>query len=261
MMLIEELGLEGYGAYWVLIETLRDQPDHKAPLAILPALARRYNTTAEKMKAVVVRYDLFQVDEANGTFESESLLRRMEMVNAKSKKARENALKRWDGNTNKKPPQSTGNAPAMQTQSDRNAIKEKKGNEKKGKQTLAGTETEAVKIWMETLRQHGIQVYYRDLINNADIKDLDLWRACCTEWFEANYRVTNVVDLLKLYRKRIDDVVMITNGKTEQEHRKETKRYTYDEMLAVMSKEGLTQANFQTEGKQANGKPWWRRVY
>jgi len=79
MMLIEELGLEGYGAYWVLIETLRDQPDHKAPLAILPALARRYNTTAEKMKAVVVRYDLFQVDEANGTFESESLLRRMEM--------------------------------------------------------------------------------------------------------------------------------------------------------------------------------------
>ena len=53
VLLIEQLGLEGYGIFWVLIETLRDQPEYKYPLQLLPALARRYNTTAEKMKTVV----------------------------------------------------------------------------------------------------------------------------------------------------------------------------------------------------------------
>ncbi|MCC5942987.1 MAG: DUF4373 domain-containing protein [Balneolaceae bacterium] len=77
LVLIEELGLEGYGIFWVLVETLRDQKNFRAPLRILPPLARRYNTTAEKMKAVVVRYNLFQVDE-DSFFYSDSLIRRMQ---------------------------------------------------------------------------------------------------------------------------------------------------------------------------------------
>jgi hypothetical protein len=54
MKLIDQLGLEGYGIYWVLIETLRDQPEYRYPLDMIPILARRYNTSGEKMKAVVV---------------------------------------------------------------------------------------------------------------------------------------------------------------------------------------------------------------
>ena len=53
VLLIEQLGLEGYGIYWVLIEVLRDQPNYSYPVELLPALARRYNTTAEKIKTVV----------------------------------------------------------------------------------------------------------------------------------------------------------------------------------------------------------------
>lgn len=29
-LLIDQLGMEGYGIYWMLIEVLRDQPDHNS---------------------------------------------------------------------------------------------------------------------------------------------------------------------------------------------------------------------------------------
>ena len=86
VLLIEQLGLEGYGIYWVLIETLRDQPDYRYPVNLIPALARRYNTTAEKMKAVVGGYDLFTVDDND--FFSLSLMERMQHLEDKREKNR-----------------------------------------------------------------------------------------------------------------------------------------------------------------------------
>lgn len=87
VMLIEQLGMEGYGIYWVLIETLRDQPGYRYPLALIPALARRYNTQSTKLDAVVNGYGLFKVE--NGDFfYSESLDKRMLSYDAKRDKAR-----------------------------------------------------------------------------------------------------------------------------------------------------------------------------
>ena len=85
MLLIEQLGLEGYGIYWVLIELLRDQPENKYPIALIGAIARRYNTTAEKVKTVVYNYDLFTI--IDNMFFSDSLNARMLIVNSKSKQA------------------------------------------------------------------------------------------------------------------------------------------------------------------------------
>lgn len=76
MVMIEQLGLEGYGIYWVLIEKLRGRKDYKMPFSIIPSLARRYMTTPEKMKTVIMQYGLFQYDD-EGFFYSESLIRRM----------------------------------------------------------------------------------------------------------------------------------------------------------------------------------------
>ena len=87
VMLIEELQLEGYGIYWILIETLREQPNFKYPMKLIPALARRYFTTKEKMTAVIMGYDLFEI-EGDEFFYSESLLRRMEIVNEKREKSK-----------------------------------------------------------------------------------------------------------------------------------------------------------------------------
>jgi hypothetical protein len=124
VLLIEQLGLEGYGIFWVLIETLRDQPEYKYPLALIPALARRYNTTAEKMKTVVGSYGLFQI-ENDEFFFSESLDRRMEKRSAFRESQREKALKRWN-NAGALPEQSQGIADHM-------PVKERKGKEKKVK--------------------------------------------------------------------------------------------------------------------------------
>ena len=125
IMLIEELGLEGYGIFWVLIETLRDQPDYKAPLSMLHALGRRYNSSGEKFKAVVTRYGLFEVDEKEFFF-SRSFSKRMEAIDNKRKELSEagkrgNAI-RWQSGGD-----SGGDGVAI-------AIKEKesKSNQRKG---------------------------------------------------------------------------------------------------------------------------------
>jgi hypothetical protein len=94
VMLIDQLGLEGYGIYWVLIELLRDQPEYKYPLLLLPAIAKKYNTTFEKVKAVVNAYGLFQIDENN--FFSFSFNERMKVIDAKREQARKAITTRWD---------------------------------------------------------------------------------------------------------------------------------------------------------------------
>lgn len=88
VLLIEQLGMEGYGIYWMLVEVLREQPDYTYPLSLLPALARRYNTTSEKVKAVVCGYELFTIKE-DRIFFSDSLNRRMEAIAEKRAKRSE----------------------------------------------------------------------------------------------------------------------------------------------------------------------------
>ena len=82
MLLIEQLGCEGYGIYWILIELLRVQPSYRYPLSLIPIVARRYNTSTEKVKAVVCSYSLFQI-ENDEFFSSKSLIERMEPMEQK----------------------------------------------------------------------------------------------------------------------------------------------------------------------------------
>ena len=95
-MLIEQLGCEGYGIYWVLVETLRDQPDYKYPISMLPVIARKYNTTFEKVRVVVGNYGLFETDDE--MFFSLSLCRRMNkmerLINQRIEAGKSSAAKR-----------------------------------------------------------------------------------------------------------------------------------------------------------------------
>ncbi len=76
MLMIDQLGPEAYGIFWILVEILGSQPEYKYPIELVPIIARRYNTTKEKMLAVISKYQLFEVDEDNNFF-SLSLNRRM----------------------------------------------------------------------------------------------------------------------------------------------------------------------------------------
>ena len=101
VLMIELVGMEGYGIYWMLIETLRDQPDYTYPVANIPALARRYNTTEDKVRSVVYDYGLFVVKD-DQVFWSESLNRRMQVFNEKRAKRSEagrlGMARRWGVN-------------------------------------------------------------------------------------------------------------------------------------------------------------------
>jgi len=125
-------GAEGYGWYWMIIEMMREQSDFKLELCKRNALAMHLQCDPDAahkfVQDCINEFNLFDADDE--FFWSNSLLRRMNMRMEKSEKARKAALKRWG-----KDESCERNANALQTHSDRNAIKgkERKGKERKGK--------------------------------------------------------------------------------------------------------------------------------
>lgn len=133
MILIDQLGMEGYGIFWGLIERLRQEKEYKLPTSVLPSLAKRWGTSSEKVQTVVSKYGLFVMEE-DGFF-SERLRRSMI---EKSQKGRIGAEKRWSNATAMQlhsPPIAT----AMQT--DAIKVKESKGNERKVKESKSVCES------------------------------------------------------------------------------------------------------------------------
>lgn len=134
-------GAEGYGWYWMIIEMMREQSDFMLSLCKRNALAMHLQCDPDAahkfVQDCINEFELFDTD--GEYFWSNSLLRRMNLRQEKSEKARQAALKRWG-----KSESCERNADAMRTHSDRNAIKgkERKGKRKesKGTSTLSRTQ-------------------------------------------------------------------------------------------------------------------------
>lgn len=135
VLLIEQLGMEGYGIYWMLIETLREQPDYTYPVANIPALGRRYNTTAEKVKTVVCNYGLFTVKD-DKIFFSDSLNRRMLVL--EEKRAKRSEAGRLGNAARWKKSQTDRNAITMRSQFIASKVKKSKEKESIGKESMRG---------------------------------------------------------------------------------------------------------------------------
>lgn len=98
------LGLEGYAIYFCLIELLREQSNFKLPMESIPDIAFDLHTSEEKVKTVILSFDLFQIDEDN--FFSNRLMRSMityvEKKNKLSEAGKKGNEKRWlEHNRNK----------------------------------------------------------------------------------------------------------------------------------------------------------------
>ena len=119
MMLIDEMGMEGYGIFWALIEKLRSEKDYKLPYSVLPSLAKRWGTNVEKLEKVVNNYNLFK--KSSEFFFSARLKKSMEK---KSEAAKRSASMRWK-DANAMRPHTERNATAM-----RNDAKRKEENRK-----------------------------------------------------------------------------------------------------------------------------------
>jgi hypothetical protein len=96
-----ELGLEGYGIYWCLIEMLREEPGHRLPVSNIEDIAYGLHTSKEKIEAVVVRYELFEVDDQD--FFSPRLLRSMQQYSEIKLKLSESGKKGAAKRLNKPP--------------------------------------------------------------------------------------------------------------------------------------------------------------
>ena len=83
--LISVMGMEGYGIFWALLETLRAQPGYTYPLANIPIVAHKYYTTPELMRRVVFDFGLFTIVE-DKIFFSKGLLNRMQPMDERRKK-------------------------------------------------------------------------------------------------------------------------------------------------------------------------------
>jgi len=64
----KELGVEGYGIYFMLLETLRDQETFNYPVDDIDLLADEFGTSEQKIRTVICNYDLFQVDSEQNFF-------------------------------------------------------------------------------------------------------------------------------------------------------------------------------------------------
>lgn len=101
------LGYEGVGIYWCLIEMLYEQGGY-LKFDDLILYARQDNSLCERIAKVVRGFDLFKFDDVR--FWSESCLNRLGKIKDKCEKASQSALKRWGGNANAMPTQCEGNA-------------------------------------------------------------------------------------------------------------------------------------------------------
>jgi hypothetical protein len=117
-------GWEGYGLYWAIVELLYQNDGFLQLFYKRIAFALRANES--NIKSIIEDFDLFVID--GDKFYSESVIRRLKQREEKSAKARKSAYARW------------GDANALRTESDGNAIKERKGKEIKEKKEIPAFE-------------------------------------------------------------------------------------------------------------------------
>jgi hypothetical protein len=114
-------GMTAYGIWWAIIEDLYNNAN--ALETDYECIAIDLRVDIELVKAVINDFDLFVIKD--GYFGSMSVQSRIDERNLRSKKAADSANVRWSKDAN-----------ALQPQSEGNAIKERKGKEKKEKESI-----------------------------------------------------------------------------------------------------------------------------
>ena len=70
----KQLGIEGYGIYFMILEVLRDQVDFKYPVEDIDLLADEFGTSEEKVNVVIHQYKLFNIDKDSKFFSPKFLV-------------------------------------------------------------------------------------------------------------------------------------------------------------------------------------------
>lgn len=108
LFLRQKYGMEGYGIYWFIIESLA-QSNGELPYTIIPILAMQIQVDESVVNSIINDFDLFvQKQSTSGkVFSSSRLLQHLELRNNLKEKGKIGAAKRWgisnpNGNPNGK---------------------------------------------------------------------------------------------------------------------------------------------------------------
>lgn len=140
-------GWTGYGLYFALIEKLCDSVCYSLK-ADYNLLAYDLRSDASLIKSVICDFGLFAFTEDSECFYSESLNRRMEPLDAKSKRAQDAAKKRWG---NRSSSEESSKESVEKVENNANAMQMHK--ESDANDTVLHTEIDADKIREDNIRQ------------------------------------------------------------------------------------------------------------
>lgn len=143
---VKELGIEGYGIFFMLLEVLRDQSDLRFPMKDVDLLADEFGTSEQKVRTIICNYGLFNIDD-DQLFFSPKMLVFLQPHFAMKEQRKEAAMKSADKRRGKKisiemdgrlNDRSTAVETAVQIETNDRlngcSTKERKGKEKKGKE-------------------------------------------------------------------------------------------------------------------------------
>jgi len=101
LYLRQQLGMEGYGIFWFLIENLANSGG-SLPLKIIPVLAMQMQMPEVKVKAVIMNFELFQL--TDNEFFSARLNTHLDLRKTLSDAGKTGAVKRWVNSPPNSPP-------------------------------------------------------------------------------------------------------------------------------------------------------------
>ena len=181
--LMSKHGYLGYGIFWAIVEDLYNNANSLH--LDYDSIAFDLRTTTELVESIINDFELFVIN--GDTFGSLSIQKRLDERDLKSKKARESARYRWD--------KEKDDADALQPESDANAIKERKGKESKGNNSIKEdsivAKIAALKLKDLFNAEHGTQTR---IVSDKTIRQLKAL-------IEAGYTVENVIEASKELKK------------------------------------------------------------
>jgi hypothetical protein len=191
MLLIDQLGLEGYGIYWVLVEILRDQPEYKYPFKLLPVLAKRYFTSSEKFIAVVSNYGLFTL-ENDEFFFSNSLMDRMKPLEVNREKRRIAGIKSGEARRQKLLSENEQNVNTCSTHDEHMMNKNELSKVKESKVKESKVKDNKVKNVSKLSLTDRQTIFYDQLKEFLKTYSKDMVRSFYDYWSEPNQQQTKM---------------------------------------------------------------------
>jgi hypothetical protein len=221
LFLRHQLGMEGYGIYWYLIEQLANAGG-KLPLELIPVLAMQMHCPDVKVNGVLMNFGLFTIE--SGEFWSERLSHHLELRLKLSESGKAGANNRWGNRV------AIGEANAKESK-----VNEIKGKEIKVKQTkvkvlpilFRDSIYNDIKVFSEAFlgtqyEGANFNFYYEKVKNWSDSKNnkkID-WIATAKNWMADDMANNKFIDInFNPNAKRINTNQQLSYAEREAERR------------------------------------------